>query len=138
MPGSASITDRKGAAMPLADLFWAMLWFFLFFIWIWLLITVFADLFRSDLSGWGKALWTIFVIILPFLGVLMYLIVHGGKMQERTMKQAVDVEAQQREYIKSVAGTQSTADELGKLAELHERGVLTDAEFNSRKAALLG
>ena len=72
--------------MPLMDLFWSMLWFFLFFAWIWLLITIFSDIFRShDLSGWGKAFWTIFVVILPWLGVLIYLIARGGSMQERAM-----------------------------------------------------
>ena len=75
--------------MPLLDLFWSMLWFFLFFIWIWLLISLFADIFRSDdLSGWGKAGWTIFIIVLPFLGVLVYLIARGGSMTERAMKEA--------------------------------------------------
>ena len=72
------------------DLFWSMLWFFLFFAWIWLLITIFSDIFRShDLSGWGKAFWTIFVVILPWLGVLIYLIARGGSMQERAMAMAV-------------------------------------------------
>lgn len=125
--------------MPLLDLFWAMLWFFLFVVWIWLLFAIFADLFRSEMSGWSKALWSIFVIVVPFLGVFMYLIVHGGKMQDRAVKQAVDMEEQQREYIKSVAGSgsESTADELAKLAELRNRGVLTDAEFDAQKAVLL-
>lgn len=123
--------------MPLLDLFWAMLWFFLFVIWVWLLFSVFADMFRSEMSGWAKALWAIFVIVVPFLGVFLYLIVHGGKMQERSMKQAVAMERQQREYIKSVAGSESTADELAKLAELRNRGVLTDAEFDAQKADLL-
>lgn len=129
--------NPKGVAMPLLDLFWAMLWFFLFVIWIWLLFSVFADMFRSEMSGWSKALWAIFVIVVPFLGVFLYLIVHGGKMQDRAMKQAIDTEKQQREYIKSVAGSQSTADELAKLAELRNRGLLTDAEFDAQKAALL-
>jgi hypothetical protein len=123
--------------MPLLDLFWAMLWFFLFVLWIWLLFAVFADLFRSEMSGWGKALWAIFLIVVPFFGVFMYLIVHGGTMQERSTKQAVDTERAQRDYIKTVAGSHSTADEIGKLAELHDQGVLSDAEFNSKKAALL-
>jgi hypothetical protein len=123
--------------MPLFDLFWAMLWFFLFFAWISALISVFADLFRADMSGWAKALWAVFVIVLPLIGVFMYLIVHGGTMQERSTKQAVDTERAQRDYIKTVAGSHSTADEIGKLAELHDQGVLSDAEFNSKKAALL-
>lgn len=123
--------------MPLLDLFWAMLWFFLFVIWIWLLFSVFGDLFRSELSGWSKALWAIFVIVVPFLGVFLYLIVHGGEMQERARGQAVAMERAQRDYIKSVAGSESTADELAKLADLHDRGLLTDTEFDSQKAVLL-
>jgi hypothetical protein len=126
--------------MPLFDLFWAMLWFFLFLAWIWLLISVIGDLFRSDLSGWSKALWTVFVIVLPLLGVLVYLIVHGGQMQERSRQQAVAMERAQRDYIKEAAGTQpseSTADELAKLASLRDRGVITDTEFDAQKAALL-
>ena len=88
------------------DLFWSMLWFFLFFAWIWLLITIFADIFRSDdLSGWGKAFWTIFVVILPWLGVLIYLIARGGSMQERAMAQAVAQEKAQREYIQQVSAS---------------------------------
>ncbi len=72
--------------MPLLDLFWTLLWFFLFIAWIWLLIAIFADIFRSEMSGWGKAGWVLFVIILPFLGVLVYLIAHGSDMQNRAMK----------------------------------------------------
>ena len=123
--------------MPLLDLFWTMLWFFLFFVWIWLLITIFADIFRSEMSGGAKAGWVIFVILLPFLGVLVYLISQGGKMQERAMKQASDMEAAQREYIQSVAGT-STAEELEILANLHKEGHLSDEEFAAEKAKVLG
>ncbi len=125
--------------MPLLDLFWAMLWFFLFFAWIWLLISLFADIFRSeDLSGWGKALWVIFIVVLPFLGVLVYLIARGKSMQERAMQQAAGREQAAREYIREVSGSASTADELSKLAELRNQGVLTDEEFAAQKAALLG
>ena len=123
--------------MPILDLFWAMLWLFLFFIWIWLLITIFADIFRSDMNGWAKAGWVLFVIILPLLGALIYLIVNGGKMQERSMKQAADMEKAQRAYIQDVASGSSSADELEKLAELHKNGVLTDEEFADQKAKLL-
>ena len=81
------------SSYPLLDVFWTMLWFFLFFIWIWLLITVFVDLFRShDLSGWGKAGWAIFVIILPLLGVLFYLIFRGGSMHDRQVQDAANQE----------------------------------------------
>jgi Short C-terminal domain/Phospholipase_D-nuclease N-terminal len=126
--------------VPLFNLFWTMLWFFLFIIWIWLLITVFADIFRSkDLSGWAKALWVLFVVALPYLGVLVYLIARGQGMQERNMAQAASMEKAQREYIQDVAGSGGgTADELAKLADLKERGVIDDAEFQAQKAKLLG
>jgi hypothetical protein len=123
--------------MPLLDLFWTMLWFFLFLAWIWLLVAVVTDLFRSEMSGWGKALWSVFVILLPYLGVFLYLIAHGGKMHERSARYAAAREQQQQDYIKTVAGTTSTADEIAKLAQLHDRGVITDTEFNAKKAALL-
>ncbi|MEE8407511.1 MAG: SHOCT domain-containing protein [Acidimicrobiia bacterium] len=124
--------------MPLLDLFWSMLWFFMFFVWIWLLITIFADIFRSEISGFGKAGWILFVIVLPFLGVLIYLIANGDKMQERSVKQASDMANAQREYIQSVAGdSSSAADEIGKLASLKDSGAISDAEFQAQKAKLL-
>lgn len=126
--------------MPLLDLFWAMLWFFLFFAWIWLLISIFGDIFRSeDLSGWAKAFWTIFVVILPWLGVLVYLIARGGKMQERAMAMAVQQEKAQREYIQQVSASSGTssADELDKLAKLQSQGVITAEEFAAQKAKIL-
>jgi hypothetical protein len=123
------------------DLFWAMLWFFLFFAWIWLLITIFADIFRSDdLSGWAKAFWTIFVVILPWLGVLVYLIARGGSMQERAMADAAAREKATRQYIQEVSsggGGASTADELEKLGKLQSQGVITAEEFAAQKAKLL-
>lgn len=124
--------------MPLLDIFWAMLWFFMFVIWIWLLIAIFADIFRSDISGWGKAAWTIFVILVPFLGVLVYLIANGGKMQERSAKQAAEAQAAQDNYVRSVADTgDSTADQLATLSNLHDSGALTEEEFAAQKAKLL-
>jgi hypothetical protein len=116
-----------------------MLWFFLFIVWIWLLISVFGDIFRSDdLGGWGKALWVIFVILMPYLGVFVYLIARGKSMQERAAKEMAAREAMTQSYIKEVAGSSgSSADELAKLADLRDRGVLTSEEFNSQKAALL-
>ena len=124
--------------VPLLDLFWTMLWFFLFIAWLWLLITIFADIFRSDVSGLGKALWVIFVIVLPFLGVLIYLIAFGGEMQKRAVDQAATQQRAQQEYIQSVTGSGgSSADELEKLAGLHQQGVLTDEEFASQKSKLL-
>ncbi|MEA2024327.1 MAG: SHOCT domain-containing protein, partial [Actinomycetota bacterium] len=111
-------------------MFWWMLMFFLFVIWIWLLITVFVDVFRSDQSGWAKAGWTIFIIFLPMLGVLVYLIAQGGKMQERSVEHAAKVQKAQNAYIRDVAGSGGgTADELEKLAKLKDSGALTDDEF---------
>ena len=124
--------------MPLLDLFWTMLWFFLFFIWLMLLFRIFGDIFRSeDLSGWGKALWTIFVIFLPFLGVLIYVIARGNGMAERDVSEYKAAEAATQQYIKDTVGTTSTADEIGKLAALRDQGVLTPEEFDAKKAALL-
>jgi len=123
--------------VPLLDLFWAMLWFFLFFVWIWLLISIFADIFRSQMSGFAKAMWILFVIVLPFLGVLIYLIANGDDMQNRALKQASDSQAAQAEYIQSVAGSSSSADELEKLASLHKSGALTDAEYQAQKQKVL-
>jgi hypothetical protein len=123
------------------QVFWSMLWFFLFFIWIYVLIVVFSDIFRSDdLSGWGKALWVIFVVILPWLGVLVYLIARGHKMQERALHQAQQMQDAQRQYIQSVAGSGggSAADEISRLSDLKAQGVITDAEFQAGKAKALG
>ncbi len=130
--------DLLATNYPLLDVFWTMLWFFLFFIWIWLLITIFVDLFRSrDLSGWAKAGWVIFVIVLPFLGVLFYLIFRGGSMHERAVQQAQQQEADFRQYVQETAQT-SSADQLTKLADLRDRGVITDEEFQQQKASILG
>jgi hypothetical protein len=124
--------------MPLLDLFWTLLWFFLFIVWIWLLIAIFADIFRSELSGWGKAVWVLSVIVLPFLGVFIYLIAHGGDMQDRAVQAQADREAAQRAYIQDAAGSGgSSADELEKLASLHSQGVLTDEEYQTQKSKLL-
>jgi type VI protein secretion system component VasK len=122
------------------QVFWSMLWFFMFFIWIWLLISLFGDIFRSsDLSGGAKAMWTIFIIILPFLGVLVYLIVRGKSMQDRALKDAASQEAQFKSYVQSVASTSGggAADELAKLADLRDKGVISPAEFDVAKAKAL-
>ena len=115
-----------------------MLEIFLFVVWFWILIAIFGDIFRShDMNGWVKALWVIFVIFLPFLGILIYLIARGGKMQERAMKDAVQQQQAFESHVREVANT-SSADELAKLADLKAKGVLTDAEFEAQKAKLLG
>ena len=125
---------------PILDFFLTMLYFFLFVIWIYLLIMVFVDVFRShDMGGWAKALWVIFIIVLPFLGVFVYLIARGGKMHERAAAQAAQQQQAFDQYVKQAAGTPgaSTADQLSKLADLKSQGVLTDAEFEAQKAKLL-
>jgi hypothetical protein len=122
------------------QVFLSMLWFFLFFIWIWLLITVFADIFRShDMGGFAKFLWVIFVIFLPYLGVFVYLIARGHKMSEHALEAAQAQDAAARAYIQQAAGTSaSPADELARLADLKAQGVITDAEFQQMKAKVVG
>jgi hypothetical protein len=122
------------------QVFWSMLWFFLFFIWIWLLIVVFSDIFRSDdLGGWGKALWVIFVIVLPYLGVFIYLIARGNKMGEHAAESARQQDEAAQQYIRSAPGTTATssAEEVARLAELRDKGVISDAEFQQAKAKAL-
>jgi putative oligomerization/nucleic acid binding protein/phospholipase D-like protein len=112
----------------------------LFFIWIWILITVFMDIFRSpDLNGWNKALWSIFVIILPFLGVFIYLIARGGKMQERKLQDAAQQKQAFDDAVRQAAGSSGNdvTSQLTQLADLKAQGVLTDAEFESQKAKVL-
>jgi Short C-terminal domain/Phospholipase_D-nuclease N-terminal len=126
------------SSYPLLDLFWTILWIFGFIIWIWLLIMIFGDIFRShDIGGWAKALWTIFVIVLPLLGILVYLIARGGGMHERAAQQAQQQQQAFEAYVRQSAGTSNTADELAKLVDLKNSGALTDAEFEAQKAKLL-
>jgi len=123
---------------PQQSLFWTMVEFFFFIIWIWILIAIFSDIFRShDMGGWAKALWVIFVIVLPFLGVLVYLIARGGKMQERSLEQAQRQQEALDAQVRQAAGASGNADQLAKLADLKDKGVLTDAEFQDQKAKLL-
>jgi ABC-type multidrug transport system fused ATPase/permease subunit len=123
---------------PLLNIFWTMLEFFLFFVWIWLLIVVFGDIFRShDMGGLAKALWVIFIIIVPFLGVLIYLIARGGSMHERAIAQAQHQQKAFDDYVRTTAGGSSNVDELAKLADLKEKGALSQSEFEAQKAKLL-
>ena len=124
--------------MQFLDFFWLMLWFFLWVIWIWMLIRVFGDIFRSDMSGGAKAAWTLFVLVLPFIGVLIYLVTQGDDMRRRDQEIASAVDKAQRDYIREAAGTAGgTADELEKLAALKDRGVISEEEFQVQKAKLL-
>src|SRR6476620_7045751 len=109
---------------------WSMIWFAMIFIWIWLLVAVFSDIFRShDLSGWSKALWSIFIIFLPYLGVFVYLIARGGKMHEHAVAAAQQVDEAQRAYIKDAVQHSSPADEVARLAKLRDEGVINEQEF---------
>jgi uncharacterized membrane protein YcjF (UPF0283 family) len=123
---------------PLADLFGTMLGLFIFIIWFWLLIVIFGDIFRShDMGGWAKALWVIFIIVLPFLGIFVYLIARGGKMHERAAAQAQQQQQAFDSYVKEAAGSSSAADQLSKLAALKDQGTITQAEFDAQKAKIL-
>ena len=128
------------SSYPILDIFLTTLYFFLFIIWIWLLIMVFMDVFRSDdMGGWAKALWVIFIIVLPFLGVFVYLIARGGKMHERAAQQAALEKKSFDQYVQQTAGTSggTTADQLSKLADLKSQGVLSEDEFQAQKAKIL-
>jgi hypothetical protein len=121
---------------------WSLLWFFLFFVWIMLIFTLFGDIIRSDdMGGGAKAVWSIFIIFLPFLGIFAYLIVRGGGMGERQMAAAQKQNEAMQDYIRSTtwgsAGT-SQADQLAKLADLHSGGKIDDAEYATAKAKVIG
>jgi len=132
-----SLAASSGYSYPLLSVFWTILEIFLWVIWIWILIWILIDIFRShDLSGWAKALWFLFVLFIPLVGVLVYLIVRGGKMQERAVQQAQRDDQQFRSYVQDAAGS-STADQLSKLADLRDRGVITAEEFDREKAKIL-
>ena len=132
-----SLAASSGYSYPLLSVFWTILEIFLWVIWIWILIWILIDIFRShDLSGWAKALWFLFVLFIPLVGVLVYLIVRGGKMQERAVQQAQQDDKQFRSYVQEAAGS-STADQLSKLADLRDRGVITAEEFDREKAKIL-
>ena len=123
---------------PLLGAFWTIFIIFLWVIWFWILITIIIDLFRShDLGGFAKALWFIFILFFPLIGVLVYLIVRGGKMHEHAARDARRQEADFRSYVQEAAGSQSPADQLAKLADLRDRGVITAQEFESQKAKIL-
>ena len=121
---------------------WSLLWFFLFFVWIMLIFTIFGDIIRSDdMGGWAKALWSIFIIFVPFLGIFIYLIVRGGGMADRNVAAAKKQQVAMDDYIRTTAGDgggSSEADQLSKLAELHTSGKIDDAEYASAKAKVIG
>jgi len=124
------------------QVFWSILWFFLFFVWIMLIFTIFGDIIRSDdMGGVAKALWSIFIIFIPFLGIFAYLIARGGGMAERQVAAAQKQNEAMQEYIQATAGSAggtSEADQLAKLADLHSSGKLDDAEYATAKAKVIG
>ena len=126
------------ADYPFLDVLWTMLIIFAWIIWFWLLITVFSDLFRRrDTSGFAKVLWIIFVIVLPFLGVFIYLIVNHDGMTDRSMKQAQAAQAQMDDYVRTVASSGGAAGEIEKAKGLLDSGAITQAEFDAIKAKAL-
>lgn len=126
------------ADYPFLDLMWTMVVFFLWILWFWLLFTVFADIFRRrDISGWGKAAWLIFAILLPFLGVFVYLITQNVGMTERNLEQARSQKAQFDEYVRETAGTGGAAAEIDKAKQLLDSGAITQAEFEALKQKAL-
>lgn len=127
-------------ALELFDLFWSMLWFFLFLMWLYLFVSLITDIFRSrDLSGWGKAGWAVFLIVLPVLGSLVYLVARGEGMAERQTAVAQQRAAELRAYVQDTSGASAPtpADEVAKLVDLHDRGVLDDQEFERQKTRAL-
>ncbi|HEY3434802.1 MAG TPA: SHOCT domain-containing protein [Solirubrobacterales bacterium] len=130
-------------ALPVADIsFWEVLVItleiFFFVIWIWILITILTDLFRDhELSGWAKAAWVLFLVFIPFLTALIYLIARGSGMRDRTIKAQADAKKHFDEYVREQAHAGSPADELHKLSELKAKGDLSEAEFEQAKAKLL-
>jgi putative oligomerization/nucleic acid binding protein/phospholipase D-like protein len=128
------------SSYPLLNIFWTIFELFLWIIWIWILIWIFIDIFRShDLSGWAKALWFLFVLFIPLIGVLVYLIVRGGSMHERAAQDARQQDQEFRQYVQQAASGSpgTTADQLTKLADLRDRGVITSEEFDREKAKIL-
>ena len=127
-----------GSNYPLLNAFWTILYVFVFVLWIFILIEVIWDIFRShDLGGWGKAGWLLFIIVLPLLGVLVYLIARGGSMHEREVRVARAQNQALQSYVREVTGTTSVADELAKLSDLKAKGIISDAEFDQVKTKLL-
>jgi hypothetical protein len=131
------LADSTG--YPVLNVFWTIFEIFAFVIWFWLLFVILTDVFRSrDLSGWGKAGWTIFVVFLPVIGILTYLIVRGPSMHERSAQQAAQQEQAFRSYVQEASGSStSSADQLAKLADLRQRGAITSEEFDQEKTRIL-
>jgi hypothetical protein len=126
------------ADYPFLNILWSMIIFFVWVTWIWMMILILSDVFRrTDLSGWGKAGWTIFLIVLPFLGALIYLIGQSDGMAERRAQDAQGQRAQMDDYVRSVAGSGGPAAEIDKAKQLLDSGAITQAEYEGIKAKAL-
>jgi Short C-terminal domain/Phospholipase_D-nuclease N-terminal len=137
MAPGGNVTLIEASSYPFLNVFWTILIFFAWVIFIWIAITVLIDLFRRhDISGWGKAAWVIFVIVLPFIGVLAYLIVYHHGMAERSNKEVADSQAQFDDYVRKTAGA-GPASEIEKAKQLLDSGDITQAEFDAIKAKAL-
>jgi len=126
------------ADYPLLNIIWTMLVFFAWVIWFWLLIVVFSDIFsRHDISGWGKAGWLLLVVVLPYLGVFIYMIAQGTHMAERREKRSQAARSDFDDYVKNVAASGGPAAEIDKAKQLLDSGAISQAEFDSIKAKAL-
>jgi Short C-terminal domain/Phospholipase_D-nuclease N-terminal len=135
--GEGMSLAAASTSYPLLNIFWTMFEFFLWVIWIWLIVMVVFDIFRSrDLSGWAKALWVLFVVVIPLIGVLVYLIARGGTMHDRATQRALGQDQEIRDFGQQYTGP-SSADQLATLADLRDRGVITADEFDREKAKVL-
>jgi Short C-terminal domain/Phospholipase_D-nuclease N-terminal len=127
------------SSYPFLEVLWDMLIFFAWVIFIWIAITVLIDVFRrNDISGWGKAAWTVFVVLIPWIGVLIYLIVNHAGMAERRYREAATAQAQFDEYVRTTAGSAGAASEIEKAKQLLDSGAITQGEFDAIKAKALG
>ena len=123
---------------PLLSIFWTLLWIYLIFAWFMLLFSVVADIFRNhEMRGFSKAIWQVVVILIPFLGVLIYVLAHGDEMSQRRLAEAQAQDAAARAYVKDAAGTTSHADQISQLAALRDQGTISEAEFAAGKAKIL-
>ena len=123
---------------PLLSIFWTLLWIYLIFAWFMLLFSVVADIFRNhEMRGFSKAIWLVVVILIPFLGVLIYVLAHGDEMSQRRLAEAQAQDAAARAYVKDAAGTTSHADQTSQLAALRDQGTISEAEFAAGKAKIL-
>lgn len=126
------------AGWGVGQVLYDILWLFLFVLEVWLVITVVIDLFRrDDMRGWQKALWVLFVIVLPLIGALIYLVVYGDKMRVHALQESQEEERQFRDYVRQLSGTSSPAEELRQLAELRDRSVINEDEFRRLKERVL-